>query len=392
MISGNYYEILEVDQTASSTDIRRAYTRKIRQYSNETHPEEFQIISKAYKTLGNEESRREYDHSIQDNGRYQEQLNELEDYVEKEYYDLVINRAESLLMEYPNDPAILYFQAIGYENLERYPEAERILKRLVLEFPDNEAYTSSLAFVYMEIKDYEKALKYLEKLIAINSLENNYYLRLSNCYLQLQQHSKAADVLENKLRLQETIYDFPLLTELYYLTVIMERDDYHQKVVSRIKALPKNDEERNKLLNLMIDHAASMEIDHYMVKEIITIIDQININHDPDYSNWVRESRAKLDPSRFYYGDPEQSNSSYQPDMAVQTQTAATVAQAERGSVLVSIILGIILSFIATPIVGIIAGFVYYFFAGAIKSFVKGLGCLVFAIILLVIVINSCGL
>ncbi|MGL4819881.1 MAG: J domain-containing protein [Bacilli bacterium] len=47
----NNYEILGVSEDASETDVRRAYNRRIRQYSNETFPEEFKIIRKAYDAV-----------------------------------------------------------------------------------------------------------------------------------------------------------------------------------------------------------------------------------------------------------------------------------------------------------------------------------------------------
>jgi curved DNA-binding protein CbpA len=71
----NHYEILEVSPTASQGEIRQAYERARRTYTrdslgiysllNEKEIENVSwLIEKAYKTIGNENTRREYDKSL----------------------------------------------------------------------------------------------------------------------------------------------------------------------------------------------------------------------------------------------------------------------------------------------------------------------------------------
>ena len=49
--SGNPYKVLGVDETASFKEIKRAYSRLIRQYRPDTHPEDFQVIQEAFEKL-----------------------------------------------------------------------------------------------------------------------------------------------------------------------------------------------------------------------------------------------------------------------------------------------------------------------------------------------------
>lgn len=56
----DYYKLFNISENATEADIKQAYARLIRQYSNETHPEEFMHIRKAYQTLSNPASRRQY--------------------------------------------------------------------------------------------------------------------------------------------------------------------------------------------------------------------------------------------------------------------------------------------------------------------------------------------
>lgn len=60
----NYYELFNVSEDASDMEIKKAYARLVRQYTNETHPEEFMHIRKAYQVLSNPSERQEYDRSL----------------------------------------------------------------------------------------------------------------------------------------------------------------------------------------------------------------------------------------------------------------------------------------------------------------------------------------
>ena len=51
MNPSEYYEILGLESGASPADIKRAYFRKIRQFTPEKNPEEFQRIREAYERL-----------------------------------------------------------------------------------------------------------------------------------------------------------------------------------------------------------------------------------------------------------------------------------------------------------------------------------------------------
>ncbi len=63
-MSKNYYKILDIDKSASHSDIKKAFRKKAQQY----HPDKkggdekkFKEMSEAYATLGNEKKRKEYD-------------------------------------------------------------------------------------------------------------------------------------------------------------------------------------------------------------------------------------------------------------------------------------------------------------------------------------------
>ncbi|XP_018567052.1 dnaJ homolog subfamily C member 24-like [Anoplophora glabripennis] len=69
-VEGNYYEILGCDQKASFFELKRNYQQLIKKYHPDKHEgssstsEKFIAIDKAYKTLMDENSRKDYDTSL----------------------------------------------------------------------------------------------------------------------------------------------------------------------------------------------------------------------------------------------------------------------------------------------------------------------------------------
>ncbi|MBP5698821.1 MAG: DnaJ domain-containing protein [Alphaproteobacteria bacterium] len=63
----NYYDILEVSQNASNSEITRAYRRRAKKYHPDINPkteEKFKQISRAYEVLLDKNKRKKYDETI----------------------------------------------------------------------------------------------------------------------------------------------------------------------------------------------------------------------------------------------------------------------------------------------------------------------------------------
>lgn len=60
----NYYEILGIDRSATSVEIKKGYFTMVRRYSPERFPDKFMEVRNAYETLSNDKTKTEYDQVI----------------------------------------------------------------------------------------------------------------------------------------------------------------------------------------------------------------------------------------------------------------------------------------------------------------------------------------
>lgn len=375
----NYYQILEIQPNTPSQEIRKAYIKKIRQYPNETHPKEFQLIRKAYETLSDEKKREEYNRTGQDDGFYQKLLAEAQQAMNNGKYHQAVQLLERLTSKYPEDPVARYHKAYALIEVNRMNEAKNIANQLRLDEPNNIEYLELAAVVYYRMEDYNRSINLLEKIIQLVPDEPSFYLRLSNIYYELNDVVKAMNALERRLYKGETIHEFALLQELYYLTVVKEDRSYYNNVIKRIKKLPKDESEKQLLIEWLIDDCERIGHQHGCYPDLIDMIDYLNNGQNAHVNQWLKKAYRLVNQS---------------PNVHRETAAAATPTYRDtyvddgRGSILTSIIVGIIFSFIGTPILGLVAGFIYYFNARKIKLILSWIiGIIVVVIIFSLILI-----
>ena len=76
----NYYNILQIEQDAKVSEIKKAYKKLVLKYhpdvcKDDESSEKFKEITKAYNVLKNEESRAEYDIQLKQNKSFLPKIN-----------------------------------------------------------------------------------------------------------------------------------------------------------------------------------------------------------------------------------------------------------------------------------------------------------------------------
>ncbi|SHG16116.1 J domain-containing protein [Ornithinibacillus halophilus] len=386
-MTGNYYEILGVPEDATLPEIKKAYARKIRQYSNETHPEEFQLIREAFEVLRDPEKRDAYDRNGQVDGNYETFMQEVWGTINQEQFHSALDQIHGMEHAYSEDADFQFAKAICYFGLQDYQQSKRVLYQLVLKEPNHETYRAYLGLSYLNIGDHYNAKKQYKELIRMNPNESNYYLNLSQVYLNLNQFDEAMRLLENRLDSNsDTLDDYNIMTQLAFIYSELGNDFKKKKIIGRIRLLPRNEEEREALMDIIMRDCEGAHPNSPIARDLILTVDKLNTDNYPEINRWVRTYLKRY---------PEQTNQNY-----ARQETAATTANTSRnyqqndysdekdigGSGFAAVIIGIILSIIATPIVGIIAGFVYYFYG---KRILQAIGCLIVIVIVGLIILSG---
>lgn len=376
-LPNNYYELLEVESEASQAEIRKAYARKLREYPVEQYPEIFQKIREAYETLSSEQEREKYDKSIRHDGKYTHTLGRAERLITERQYSLALTVLSDLLREFPGDQVIRFRMSLICLELGRTQESKSYLLQLIREDPNHKEYLHALIQACAKMEDWAEAAKACEKLIQLDPEESNYYLEMSYCYTRQGRYVSAAGCLETYLRRKdrETVREFPLLSELYFLALLQNRDAYRTEILGRIRRLPQHSGEKWQLLEMLINVVSTLENNFLALRELMELVETINQGEFEEVNDWLHEVQQTMSSHR---------------EVAAASETHP-VFEAEsapvRGSIGMAIVIGIIFSFITTPIGGIIAGFVYYFWADSIVKLLKFIGCLILILIVIGIII-----
>lgn len=356
-----YYDLLDINPTASKSEIKKAYFKKIKIYTNENNPDEFAMLTKAYKTLSSDEGRESYNQFLNQDEGYAEKIEEVEFYINKEAYSRALEIIENIS---PQDEELKYYKVVCLFYLGNYYEAERTIKPLLINYSNNTTYLEMFTRIKMATGDKENAIKFLNKLIKLEPYEGNYYLTLSNIYVEKEDYQQALHVLERKLqRGNEVFEDFPLLLEAFYLVLLLNDISYKSQILNRFINLPSTYEQEEILINFLINETETLAPSHQFHLPIVELISEINNNKSDEINNWLSEVQ---------YADLNHNNESVE---AEEFNGKSPFWPA--------VIIAIISSIIFTPLAGIVIGIIYYFKSDSINKLIGYLGCFIIVILIL---------
>ena len=247
----NFYEILEVDKSSTSSDIKKAYNKLLRKYPPEKEAEKYKEIREAYDTLKDEKSRKNYDIYFS----YGDEIKKLEESaknnIEDENY-LQAERSLKKILIMAEDIAHIR-EMLGQVLLlqKKYSESLEQFKKLTEEYSENADYYIKLGNVYNEIKQYLEAERAYFKAYDIDfsiflSINSIVYL-----YINLDNVDKAIKFLEKEISRDNSLDfdDFYSLTQLIECYVYKNDKNGVQKVIKDIKKIVPIDEDSKKYIS-----------------------------------------------------------------------------------------------------------------------------------------------
>ncbi len=189
MVEQNWYAVLGLTATASSTDIKRAFRKLAHIYHPDKHNnpvyfEQFKQIQKAYEILGNVDSKRLYDKSIQLEGKStssQPTIQTVDDLAK--YFHLFEREMQQTDIRFVNYDRIKWklnyplFLPLIQEIIQSgsFQEQQKILKQIgyilhFLPYHEVQPYQEKLMHCFLE----ESHLHYISQLIKEKKIESKW--------------------------------------------------------------------------------------------------------------------------------------------------------------------------------------------------------------------------
>lgn len=248
----SYYDILDLPKDSVESEIRKAYILKLRQYPNEKFPEEFKAIRKAYETLSNQKSRKEYDTmSI-----YGEEIKQLQNSafiaLENDNFDDAIMYYKKILMIEPSLLNIRNQYALALIYNDEQDNAIRQLVKLIEQDKKNAVYFYNLGFAYETKGDDQQAITFYKQASELDPNDVNIIFALSDVYLNISDFPNARRTINNALskNSNEGFHQFMYLFRHLQIDVFSKDSDLIGKTLVRIEALLEhNHDEKNYVAN-----------------------------------------------------------------------------------------------------------------------------------------------
>lgn len=167
----------------------------------------------------------------------QEEQLAMQYYKDKEY-DKAVELFEKIHAKKP-DSYIYYYYYYALLELERYDEAEKMLKKQVKAYPNVQRYKVDLGYVYERAGDIAKAEKIYQECLKNMPAKETSVNELYNAYMSRGKYEYAADAI---LKGRKMLNNEQLLSKsLISLYKILHQND---KIVDEIIALVKTDNEK----------------------------------------------------------------------------------------------------------------------------------------------------
>ncbi len=192
------YARLDLESNATSADIKRAFVVAVKKHPPEKDAENYKLIREAYDTLGNDQSRHEYD----SRSAYGPEIAELEEQLSQAKHD--------------EDTSLQI----------------RLFKKLIILAPQVGLYRNSLGLAYMENEEYTAAASQFERAVEIDGRNATYLLNLGHAFAEQDRHEDAESYFRKAWDLDPEDYAAPrALAKLLFFD--MKRTEEAHEVLDR---------------------------------------------------------------------------------------------------------------------------------------------------------------
>jgi curved DNA-binding protein CbpA len=232
------YKALDLSPTASPEDIRRAYYQMVRKHPPEKDPERFQQIRRAYETLSDEKTRRDYDslqeHGDEITGLYSQAVH----LMEQGHWETAAARLKHVLVLSPGNQSALNSLGVCLLHAEKFQKANEVYRDLVREHPEVALYQFNLGISLFEMAEatrhgkqhseaafdelYAQARGHFVKAAELQPHNPDHYIAVARTYIEQGNYAQALQWAERATTARGTT-DFHDFEALFWICLFQLR-------------------------------------------------------------------------------------------------------------------------------------------------------------------------
>ena len=256
MGTGDLYAVLGVSPEATQAEIKRAYSRKVREHPPETDPDGFQRISQAYEVLRDAKRRAEYDARSKYDDVVRELVYDARTLAGSGEWRKAAERAKRAAVLLPADRSIQVLLGGLYLRAEMWAEAVQVLQGLCKQDPDDAEVHHLLGRALLgwsaqhplwSQKSQELSLEGCEALRQAVKVDPAYfdaYIDLAQECMRREQHKDAARWVERALDAADRLSPNDIDALIFVMTLYMSTKDLAgvRRACSRAEQLVTDDD------------------------------------------------------------------------------------------------------------------------------------------------------
>ena len=375
--NSSHYDLLEVNPQATADDIKRAYYRKIRVFTNEAHPQEFMELRKAYETLSDAARRRDYDTNLNSDPLSLENREKIQQYMNNGHEDLALRLIKKEILRSGLTQELLVNRILCERSLENFYEVLNQSRSLdISTIEGKEFFYFNVGIAYRETGSYTEAEEAACELMKVSPEMANFQRLYASVFYYQNKYNEIKSFY-NKIIKEKNLNVEHVSMLLDYITLqdkVGVSENEKRKLVYAILSLPKNEVDREAILYQMLDYIHVQEwIAFSRAREICDLAEQMNTQSDVHINNQIQSIRDDINQQD---RPNKRQQSTEQPAYDNQSSERFSAHQpaTKKGNIIIAIILGLILTGPLTIVGGIIGGIIYYHFADKIWNLI---GCLI---------------
>ena len=290
----NYYEILGISKDATTTEIKKAYSKLLRKYTPEKNPVEFQQIREAYEILKDEKTRDEYDAQNEYGEEIQMHINKAEEYMENKKYELAIREYKKILVLQPSSDFARNRLGLALAYNNQLDDSLREFKKLIEMYPKNETYLMNIGHVYWRKGNCEQAKIYFFKAYDLDPINIQIVYDIVDLYLDKKEKREAIEFLKDCIHKNKNDYTLDILyyfkiLQLYILEYNEEKID---EIIEKLENMATDYETENLIGGKMANLAYELyEAKLYKIAHKVSKSATLLLNDDKDVYAFYEECK-----------------------------------------------------------------------------------------------------